>query len=224
MGDRIAVIFERYNPDMTYVDRVPFAIRKPNWFPGYYVVVEEVDMSTGNAFDIPLKNGEMVRLYEKNEAWRQSRLIPDCKVSVWELKEDVDLSYYQRNGAGKVYELHHRLFWSEHYRYLSIEELCQDHWGFIKWSLDKLEKNFCLSAPAIRALKKSGLLEGDKDANWFLLLNKQKLKWYASGLQPKLMPDRYKADPNRRVHNHDLGQIVKRAAAEIKRSAEKSPL
>lgn len=220
MGDRIEVIFERYNPCMAYGDRVPFAIRKHNWFPGYYVVVEEIDISNGNAYGVPMKNGEIVRIFEKNEAWRQCRLIPDCKVSVWELKEDVDLSYYQRNWEGKVYELHHRLFWSEQYKFLSIEDLCQEHWGFIKWCLDKIETKFCLSAQAIRAIKKSGILEQEKDAKWFLELNKQKLKWYASGLKPKLIPDWYKADPTRRVNNQDLGQVVARAAAAIKRSSE----
>ncbi|RDC58780.1 hypothetical protein [Adhaeribacter pallidiroseus] len=166
---------------------LPFAVRKNTWSREYYVLVEGLDQFRRIATGAPTKQGQLVRIFEGYAPWREERTIPQANQRVWEYVPDADISVYQRGQQeGQVYELHYRLFWGK-YKGLSVEEICQEHLDYLEWAIERIEKNFCLSAAAIASLTASGL-----ELDPFILeLNQAKLIWYAHGLAEDHLPGYY---------------------------------
>jgi hypothetical protein len=187
-GETILEIYNRNIAKLSYNERFPFAVKKINWSADYYVIVEEIEINSGEAQGIPTKGGNIVRLFFDDLEWRRNLIIPHFNQPIWIIVKGINFSHYKRNGGlGNTYEIDSRLKWGKH-KGLSIDELCQEHLDYIEWCVQDLEHNFCLSNNAITSLKDKGI----SFSKGIVDLNQEKLKWYQNGLAEELTPSYYK--------------------------------
>lgn len=74
--------------------KTPFAVRRGNWRPEFYAVVERVEcekMPYGKAFGYSVHNGIRNDHFSYDKNWRKERVIPNCGSYQWSLVENVDI-------------------------------------------------------------------------------------------------------------------------------------
>lgn len=166
--------------------KLPFAVREETWSNDTYIVVLSVDYMIANRAygesvrGLPFKNGNLVRLYDNQEVWRNHFIIPRCSFPVWQLVENIDLSNFERT---IIYSLNTYFTFGKHIGYNILEILFQAP-GYIDWFISSAP-DFCLDQEASK-------FAVDKVKPENIELNNRKLLYWLSDRKPELIPVEFK--------------------------------
>lgn len=128
--------------------KAPFAVRRENWNPDYYTIVERIECEAlpyGKAFGYPTIAGHYTTHYEYDKHWRKDKIIPCCGCYQWALVEDADFSKYKAGIQATIKTVKGAYVLNSIFRYGKYKEMdvgtvfLADP-GYIEWAINNIDK------------------------------------------------------------------------------------